>query len=80
MQTEGNKPFNAVDYYPLADGYADVFMHRPTEIREDEEGNLVYVAEELYFQIDQSVTKEMIEENFDDMWAGSQSHTPNRQG
>ena len=35
---------------------------------EDEDGGIQYVAEEVYFQIKQSVTKEMIEENFDYMW------------
>lgn len=62
------KPHNRVDYFPLPNGYADVFLHRNETTETDEEGNIQYVAEEVYFQIEQSVTKETIEENFDYMW------------
>ena len=62
------KPHNRVDYFPLPNGHADVFLHRNETTETDEEGNIQYVAEEVYFQIEQSVTKEMIEENFDYMW------------
>lgn len=62
------KPHNRVDYFPLPNGYADVFLHRNETAETDEEGNIQYVAEEVYFQIEQSVTKETIEENFDYMW------------
>ena len=62
------KPHNRVDYFPLPNGHADVFLHRNETTETDEEGNIQYVAEEVYFQIEQSVTKETIEENFDYMW------------
>lgn len=62
------KPHNRVDYFPLPNGYADVFLHRNEKMETDEDGNIQYVAEEVYFQIEQTVTKEMIEENFDYMW------------
>ena len=62
------KPHSKVDYFPLPNGYADVFLHRNEKMETDEDGNIQYVAEEVYFQIEQTVTKEMIEENFDYMW------------
>lgn len=62
------KPHNRVDYFPLPNGHADVFLHRNETTETDEDGNIQYVAEEVYFQIEQSVTKETIEENFDYMW------------
>ena len=62
------KPYNRVDYFPLPNGHADVFLHRNETTETDEEGNIQYVAEEVYFQIEQSVTKETIEENFETYW------------
>ena len=61
-------PHNRVDYHPLPTGFADVFLHRNEATEMNEEGQMQYVAEEVYFQIDQSVTKEQIEENFEYMW------------
>ena len=61
-------PHNNVDYYPLPNGFADVFLHRNEVEETDEDGNVQYVAEEVYFQIEQSVTKEQIEKNFHYMW------------
>ena len=63
-----DKPHNKVDYFALPNGYADVFLHRNEKTEADEEGNVQYVAEEVYFQIEQSVTKNQIEDNFDFMW------------
>lgn len=65
---QSHKPFNRVDYYPLGNGYADVFLHRNEVQERDEEGSIIYNAEEVYFQIEDTVTKEQIEENFDFMW------------
>ena len=65
---QSHKPFNKVDYYNLRNGYADVFLHRNEKIETEEEGNIQYVAEEVYFQIEQTITKEQIENNFDFMW------------
>lgn len=63
-----DKSHNRVDYFPLSNGYADVFLHA-NEVEEiDNDGNKQYVAEEVYFQIEQSVNKEQIEANFDFMW------------
>lgn len=65
---QSHKPFNRVDYYVLGNGYADVFMHKNETQENDEEGNIIYKAEEVYYQIEDNVTKEVIEENFDFMW------------
>ena len=62
-----DKPHNKLDYFALPNGYADVFLHRNEKIETDDEGNTQYIAEETYFQIEQSVTKEQIESNFDYM-------------
>lgn len=62
------KPHNRVDYFPLPNGHADVFLHRNETTETDEDGNTQYVAEEVYFQIEQSVSKKDIEGNFDYMW------------
>ena len=63
-----DKSHNKVDYFVLPNGYADVFLHK-NEVEEiDSEGNKQYVAEEVYFQIEQSITKEQIESEFDLMW------------
>ena len=63
-----DKKHNKVDYFALPNGYADVFLHRGERTETDEEGNIQYVAEEIYFQIEQSVTKGQVEDNFDFMW------------
>ena len=63
-----DKSHDRVEYFPLPNGYADVFLHKNERIEIDEEGSKQYVAEEVYFQIEQSITKEMIEKNFDFMW------------
>ncbi len=69
MQVSNNpKKHNRVDYYPLSNGYTDVFLHRNEFEEADEEGNTQYVAEEIYFQIEQSVTKEQIERDFEHYW------------
>lgn len=65
---QSHKPFNRVDYYVLGNGYVDVFLHRNEMQETDEEGNISYKAEEVYFQIEDKVSKEQIEENFDFMW------------
>lgn len=63
-----NRPYNKVDYFPLSNGLVDVFLHKNERTEEDEEGNTVYVAEEIYFQVGQTITKEYIEENFETYW------------
>ena len=65
-------PHNKVDYYLLPNGYVDVFLRRNETTETDEEGNLIYIAEEVYFQIESSVTKEQIEQNFEYMWVDAE--------
>lgn len=65
------KPHNMVDYYKLPNGYADVFMRKNEQTETDEEGNTLYVADEVYFQI-KGVSKEQIEDNFEYMWQDAQ--------
>jgi len=62
------KPHNKVDYYPLPSGYADVFLHRNETTELDEDGNTIYVSEEVYTQVKSETTKEQIELNFDQFW------------
>ena len=63
-----DKKHNKVDYFALPNGYADVFLHKNEFEEVDSEGNTQYVAEEVYFQVEQTITKEQIENNFDFMW------------
>lgn len=65
---QSHKPFNKVDYYPLQNGVVDVYLHKNDTQETDEEGNTIYKAEEVYFQIKNSVTKEMIEKGFNLYW------------
>lgn len=76
------RPHNVVDYFPFPNGKADVFLHRneTTSVVKDEEGNesTVYVAEEAYLQVEQSVTKEQVETDFNKMWNNTENpvHEP----
>jgi len=63
-----DKPHNKIDYFVLPNGYADVYLHKDEKIEMGEDGNEQYIAEEVYFQVEQSVTKEQIEKNFEFMW------------
>lgn len=70
-----DKPHNRVDYFPLPNGFADVFLHRNEKIEIGEDGDRIYVAEEVCFQIEQSATKEFIEQNFEYMWDDAENPT-----
>ena len=63
-----DKPHNKVDCFPLPNGYVDVFLHKNEIVETDEDGNQQYVAEEVYLQVEQSVTKQQIEGDFDYWW------------
>ncbi len=60
------KQHNPVDCYILPNGKKDVFLHKNETTELDEEGNTIYVAEEVYFQTEKP--KEEIENNFDFYW------------
>lgn len=68
MRSKSNKPYDAVEYYLLGDGFADVYLHKNQTISRDEEGNEWYEVDEVYFKIEESVSKEAIEKNFEYMW------------
>ena len=63
-----NKSHERIAYYPLSNGYADVFLHRNETTVEDEDGGIQYVAEEVYFRVTKDITKEIIEESFEQYW------------
>jgi len=68
-KTYSPKPFNIpIDYYLLPNGKADVFLYRNQTVGVDEEGETQYVVDKMYFQVEQSTTKEYIEENFETYW------------
>ena len=67
---KSSSPFqrNRIDYYKLNNGYSDVFL-RKNEIEEtDEEGNIYYKSEEVYFKVSETITKELIENDFETYW------------
>lgn len=66
---------NPVDYFLLPNGKADVFMRKNETTELDEEGNTIYVADEIYFQVDPSITKEYIDTNFELMWNKTENPT-----
>lgn len=61
-------PHNKIDYFILPNGRADVFLHKNEKTEIDEDDNTVYIAEEVYFQVDRLITKAMIEDDFDSYW------------
>ena len=65
---QSHKPFNKVDYYPLQNGVVDVYLHKNNIQEVDEEGNTIYKAEEIYFQVKDNITKSTIEDDFDMYW------------
>lgn len=66
--SQQHKIHDKINYYPLHNGKVDVFLHKNEHKEADEEGNLEYVAEEVYFQVSKDITKEMIEKNFEKYW------------
>ena len=55
----------SVSYYNLPDGMADVYLRRELPIEKDEEGNDVYVYEEVNFKISADITEDNVKDNFD---------------
>lgn len=66
-----DKPHSKVDYFLLPNGNADVFLHKNKTTETDSEGNIQYVAEEIFFQTKN--TKEEIENNFDFYWNSAEN-------
>lgn len=65
---QSHKPFKRINYYPLGDGFVDVFLHKNETQEVDEEGNTIYKAEEVFFRVKDSITKSTIEDDFDSYW------------
>lgn len=66
-----DKPHNKVDYFLLPNGNADVFLHKNETTETDNEENVQYVAEEVFFQTKK--TKVEIENNFDFYWNSAEN-------
>lgn len=63
-----DKPHNKIEYYSLPSGLVDIFLHKNEVVELDEEDNEVFIAEEIYFQVNKSTVRKSIEENFDLYW------------
>lgn len=75
--SRSSNPHDSVGYFPLSNGKVDVFLRRNEKAETDDEGNTVYVAEEVYFQVEESVTKKQIETDFNHYWNRTQALQPN---
>ncbi|MDQ0414245.1 hypothetical protein [Mesobacillus stamsii] len=70
--SRSSQPHEAIGYYVLPDGKVDVFLRKneTTEIVTDDNGkeSAIYVAEEVYLQVDTTVTKTDVETDFNKFW------------
>lgn len=70
--SRSSQPHELIGYYKLPNGQFDVFLRRneTTELVTDDDGkeNTIYIAEEVYLQVDDSVTKAEIETDFNKFW------------
>lgn len=65
MKSYNTQKMKSVSYYSLPDGMADVYLRRELPIEKDEEGDDVYVYEEVNFKISADITEDEIRDNFD---------------
>lgn len=81
--SRSSSPHESIGYHLLPNSKVDVFLRRNevTEIEIDDEGNesTVYVAEEVYLQVEPSVTKVQVESNFDYYWNKTESQEPTQE-
>lgn len=63
------KPHRLVDYCPLPSGKVDVFLRKNERVEENTDGETVYVAEEVYFQVDSDIIESEVTANFDFYWS-----------
>ena len=68
QMTQSHKPFKKINYYPLNNGFVDVYLHKNETQEVDEEGNIYYKSEEVYFKVSETITKELIENDFETYW------------
>ena len=64
MKSYNTQKMKSVSYYSLPDGMADVYLRRELPVEKDEEGNDVYVYEEVNFKISTDITEDKIKDNF----------------
>lgn len=62
------QPHKLIDYCPLPNGKVDVFLRRNEKMEENKDGETVYVAEEVYFQVDYDISESEVTANFDFYW------------
>ena len=65
MKSYNTQKMKGVSYYSLPDGMVDVYLRRELPIEKDEEGNDVYVYEEVNLKISADITEDEIRDNFD---------------
>lgn len=65
MKSYNTQKMKSVSYYSLPDGMADVYLRRELPTEKDEDGNDVYVYEEVVFKISTDITEDEIRDNFD---------------
>ena len=56
----------SITYMPLPDGQADVWIRKNIEASTDDDGNNIYIADEVYFRTSLSITD--ITDNFDEIF------------
>lgn len=56
-------------YMPLPEGGADVWLRKNIVESEDEDGNVIFTADEVYIRISDS--EEYVSEHFEDYFAGN---------
>ena len=67
MKTESTTKLNTVDYYKLPNGKVDVFLRKNFDSYKSEDVE-VFTCDEKIIQVDKSISKETIENNFEHYW------------
>ena len=65
MKSYNTQKMKSVSYYSLPDGMADVYLRRELPTEKDEDGNDIYVYEEVGFKISADIMEDEIRDNFD---------------
>ena len=65
MKSYSTAKQDRISYYPLPDEMADVYLRKELAPEQDNEGNTVFVYDEVHFAVSQDITKTQIEDNFD---------------
>lgn len=62
-----------VSYYLLPNGCVDVFLRKNFDTYENEDGETVHTWDEKIIRVKETVTKEEIEENFEQWWESTKA-------